>query len=86
MAYEHKDGTCTLFVNQDAVGKQPTHKVAGKYKGENFEIALWPAIDKEGNVKPGMFKGTVGEPYKKEQKQAVGQSHVPIDMDSEIPF
>lgn len=87
MAYETKDNTFTLFVN-DTKGneKAPTYKGKGLFNGEEIKIAIWKKTAKSGieylsgtiekNEKPAEISTTIEKPI-----EEVTADEIPFNED-----
>lgn len=92
MAYEHKEGRGTLFVNADKkTDKHPDRSGLFKLNGQLYQISGWIQKDDAGNIK----KDRDGNPMlslqvKLRETRAAPEAgrHVDMkdDMDESIPF
>ena len=67
MAFEIKEGTFSLFNNnnKEAGDNKPAYTGKGKYNGEEFAVAVWENETKSGDV---YFSGTIKAPYVAEKR------------------
>jgi hypothetical protein len=94
MAFEHKEGSGTLFPNDYHQGgdTKPTHKGKAKWRGETVEVALWPRDGGGYSMKIQEPRQRQGEPPAPTRASApISQRAAPKpplkqEMDDEIPF
>lgn len=91
MAYEHKDNSCTLFVNDKREKEtHPTHKGDAKINGKMYWASAWEKQTKSGSQ---MFSISFKEKEAPVQKSAPKQNNTVAilenakdDTDDDIPF
>lgn len=88
MAYEHKENTGTIFMNEKKADNHPDWKGQININGKLLDVAGWI---KQGN-KGNFISLKVSEPFTREQKDAVqGREEmkkriVTQDEDNSLPF
>ena len=75
MAYEHKDGSGTLFRNDQKSGNQPDYRGGCCINGRQLEMAAWIKEGKSGKFLSFKFQEpqTRGERVAKQQEQDNGR-------------
>jgi len=86
MAYEKRNGDISIFPNDKATGKQPTHRGEFLLDGVTYEIALWEKESARGKFLAGSGKVKDGKYEKKEKPVADNSRNLNDGFDSEIPF
>jgi hypothetical protein len=88
VVYEHKDGTGSLFANEDRRGENsPNAKGRERIGGVDYWVSAWTRLTKDGRKFQNLSFLEAGRTdYRKPVDAKEGAEGLEIDFDDKIPF
>jgi hypothetical protein len=89
MAYEMREGDCSIFKNDNATGNQPQYRGSALINGEKYKLSLWVKESKKGKFFAGRIEIDDYVPGLNRGVSEIDRStadDIPPKKDDDLPF